>query len=91
MSQLTRNEILIHLMSECAEVIHAASKCIQFGYERTEANYGKNDEVLAKEIGDVLGLIDGLHSFNDIIMETSRSSKLRRAQEAKDKYGNIDK
>jgi hypothetical protein len=86
---LSRNELLILLIEECGEVIQAATKCLRFGYERNEPGYGKNDDVLSKEIGDLIGVTDGL-ILNRTFIEHNRRNKLTKATAIKDKYGNID-
>jgi len=84
--QLTTEEKLVILMEECGEVIVAASKCLRFGYHRQQENYGVNDDVLASEIGDVLGMIDSLPLNKDLIA-TFRKNKLAKAEKAKELYG----
>jgi NTP pyrophosphatase (non-canonical NTP hydrolase) len=52
-------EILDILQEECAEVIQNISKCRRFGLENVYLNgSGTQREQLAKEIGDVLAMID---------------------------------
>jgi NTP pyrophosphatase (non-canonical NTP hydrolase) len=87
MSQLTLEEKLVILMEECAEVTKAASKCLRFGYHTLgPEDYGFNDEVLAREVGDLLAMIDSLHIPSELIGE-SRRTKISRAENAKEKYG----
>jgi len=52
-------EILDILQEECAEVIQNVSKCRRFGLENEYLKgSGTQREQLAKEIGDVLAMID---------------------------------
>lgn len=60
---MTRKEqILLILMEECAEVTQRASKCIRFGGV-------ENDTELEKEIGDILCMIELLNQDNVISLE----------------------
>lgn len=86
MTKLTREELLVILMEECAEVIQAASKCLRFGYDRQQEGYGINDEVLAAELGDLFGIADALPLKNWIV-ETKRAAKIPKAEKAKELYG----
>jgi NTP pyrophosphatase (non-canonical NTP hydrolase) len=79
---LDREELLIILIEECGEVIQAATKCLRFGYDRSEPEYGVNSQVLAAEVGDVFGIVDALH-LDESYVETNRMSKLARAERAK--------
>jgi hypothetical protein len=87
-SVLTLPEMLVVLMEECAEVSKAASKCLRFGYDtKGPDGYGINRKVLASEIGDLLGIVDALPDIEQYLVSTARNAKLRRAEEAKHKYG----
>ena len=79
---LTRDEKLILLIEECGEVIQAATKILRFGWDRSQPNYGVNHEVLAVEIGDMLGVIDSL-PLDDALMASSRENKIRKAERFK--------
>jgi len=60
---MTRKEqILLILMEECAEVTQRASKCIRFGGV-------ENDAELEKEIGDILCMIELLNQDKVISLE----------------------
>ena len=76
---LTRDELLVILIEECGEVIQAATKCLRFGYNRDQPDYGINHEVLAHEIGDLLGISDAL-PLNRERIECSRQQKLAKLQ-----------
>lgn len=59
MSTLQSNEALVILQEECAEAIQVISKIHRYGlrgYNPITAEF--NDELLHKEIGDVLCMID---------------------------------
>lgn len=88
---LTRDEILLLLIEECGEVIQAATKCLRFGFDREWPGYGKNSEVLATEIGDVLGCVDALPLIPSLAMFKARATKIARARKAKASIGNPDK
>lgn len=66
---MTRDEMLVILIEEAGEVIQAATKCLRFGWDRDWPDYGVNHEVLAKEIGDMLGAADELNLNRQIIDE----------------------
>jgi NTP pyrophosphatase (non-canonical NTP hydrolase) len=84
MENMTRKEeILLILMEECAEVAQQASKCIRFGGE-------KNDYELAKEIGDLICMVDLLKECGSLNEDTIfyQSEAKRKKLE---KYSNIFK
>lgn len=83
---LTRDEKLILLIEECGEVIQAATKCLRFGWDRDQPDYGVNHEVLAGEVGDLLGVIDDLRLREDIISRY-RELKMAKAGRAKKLFG----
>ena len=66
---MTREELLVLLTEEAGEVIQAATKCIRFTWDEDWPGYGVNHEVLAKEVGDLLGVVDALGLDKDIIDE----------------------
>jgi NTP pyrophosphatase (non-canonical NTP hydrolase) len=76
---LSIEEKLILLVEECGEVIQAATKCLRFGWDRNQPDYGVNHEVLAKEIGDLLGVIDALPLRRDLINMFQRA-KMAKAE-----------
>lgn len=82
---MTRDETLILLIEECGEVIQAATKCLRFGFERDWPGYGVNHEELAKEVGELIGVADAL-KLNKHIVEQSRQTKMKRAEEWKDYF-----
>jgi len=82
MSELTRDELLVLLVEECGEIIQAATKCLRFGYERYQSGYGINCEVLAEEVGDLLGVIDALR-LDPSIVEMTRAKKITKAERVK--------
>lgn len=84
---MTNEEKLVLLIEECGEVIQAATKCLRFGYEADhKIGYGKNDEVLSREVGDLLGIIDSLPLAQPLI-NSARVSKMNRAEKAKEQFG----
>jgi NTP pyrophosphatase (non-canonical NTP hydrolase) len=79
---MTRDECLILLIEECGEVIQAATKCLRFGWDRNHPNYGVNHEVLAEEIGDLLGVADALPLRPEVV-QVFRRKKMRKAEQIK--------
>jgi hypothetical protein len=88
MTTLTRDELLILLIEECSEVIHAATKCLRFGYDVDNGTgYGNNRDALSREFGDLAAIgtyiaLDSGEAYKDALY-----SKIKRAEEAKAKYG----
>lgn len=70
--ELTLEDKLILLVEECGEVIQAATKCMRFGYTRHQPGYGVNCEVLAKEVGNLMGVIDALPLDYDTVADFRR-------------------
>jgi hypothetical protein len=63
-------EILDILQEECAEVIQNVSKCRRFGLDNVYLNgTGTQRENLAKEIGDVLAMIELLQEHGVVSEE----------------------
>ena len=84
---LSREELLVLLIEECGEVIQAATKCLRFGFNVDHGlDYGNNWRVLSSEVGDLLGVVDGLGVDGAALVE-SRATKLQRAAIAKRQYG----
>lgn len=79
---MTRDECLILLIEECGEVIQAATKCLRFGWDRNQPDYGVNHEVLAKEVGDLFGVADALLLRPEIV-DMFRGMKMRKAERIK--------
>lgn len=74
---VAREYILTVLMEEGGEVVQAAAKCLRFGWDRNQPGYGVNHEVLAKEVGDLLGVADAL-GLDAALIEQSRHTKMDR-------------
>jgi hypothetical protein len=83
---MTREQILVLLIEECGEVIQAATKCLRFGWDRDQPDYGVNHEVLARELGDLLGAADALELRQDLVAN-SRRMKLSKAERADAMFG----
>ncbi len=83
---MTREQTLVLLIEECGEVIQAATKCLRFGWDRDQLSYGVNHEVLAAEIGDLLGVIEALNLRQDIILK-ARKTKMVKAEYMHELYG----
>lgn len=79
----TKEEILVILAEECAEVIQAASKCIRFSGVN-------NDASLEKEIGDLLCMLDLLSYYEVIDWVNVHKQALHKAEKLK-RYSNIPK
>ena len=72
-------EVMDILQEECAEVIQAVSKISRFGLDNYKPGKPKtNREHLEEELGDLITMIDILHSM-DIVSWTN----IDRAAEAK--------
>jgi NTP pyrophosphatase (non-canonical NTP hydrolase) len=72
-------EVMDILQEECAEVIQAVSKISRFGLDNLKPGKPKtNREHLEEELGDMLAMIDILHS-----MDIVSYNNIERAQEAK--------
>ena len=85
--KLTRDELLVLLIEECAEVQKAATKCLRFGFDVDHlTGYGNNRTVLSEEIGDLLGVVDEL-PLDTAAVEDGRATKIERAERAKEKFG----
>jgi NTP pyrophosphatase (non-canonical NTP hydrolase) len=76
---------LIVLMEECAEVIQAASKCVRFTWEEDYPGYGVNHEVLAREVGDLLGIIESLPLDQNLI-NLHKSTKMAKVEKLFEEY-----
>jgi hypothetical protein len=79
------NDKLVLLTEECAEVIHAATKCIRFTWDEDYPGYGINHEVLSREVGDLLGVIDSLPLDQGIIKQ-HRAHKMDKANLMYERY-----
>ena len=72
-------EVMDILQEECAEVIQAVSKISRFGLDNYKPGKPKtNREHLEEELGDMLAMIDILHS-----MDIVSYANIERAQAAK--------
>lgn len=86
---LTHDDLLVLLAEECGEVIQAGTKCLRFGWGRHQPGYGVNKEVLAREVGDLLGVIDAL-GLDYSIVNKFRSEKIAKATRVKNEIRSID-
>lgn len=88
---LTRDELLVLLIEECGEVIQAATKCLRFGWDVDhQIGYGYNNEVLAKEVGELTAVRDALGLDDGMLVGAFMqgwTGKIERAEAAKEKYG----
>lgn len=86
--KLTRDEVLILLIEECAEVIQAATKCLRFGWDVDHGiGYGNNRDQLAKELGELTAVRDELNIDTGKPFLDGWKDKIKRAEAAKEKYG----
>ena len=78
-------EALGILQEECAEVIQDVSKCRRFGIDNVYLNgQGTQRENLAKEVGDVLAMIDVLIEqgvFTQIVLDVARANKKQKLKQ----------
>jgi NTP pyrophosphatase (non-canonical NTP hydrolase) len=78
---LTRDDLLVLLIEECAEVIQATTKAQRFGFDHHQEGYGLNSDVLSHEVGDVIAVIEALRPFlSETHLECARSHKIARAE-----------
>jgi len=84
MNQLSkRDEILLILQEECAEVIQAVSKVKRFGM-------ANNQEQLEQEIADVLCMINLCYEYKIISSNKEEVDKrINKKEERLKKYSNI--
>ena len=82
-TKLTRDELLVLLIEECGEVIQAATKCLRFGWDESWSDYGVNHEALAKECGQLQGVVDALPIKHNIRLY-HRDHKMETAEHAKE-------
>jgi NTP pyrophosphatase (non-canonical NTP hydrolase) len=75
--EISQDYLLTVLAEEGGEVVQAAAKCLRFGFNWNEPGYGVNSEYLAKEIGDLLAVVDAL-KLPKAIIEASRATKIER-------------
>lgn len=75
----TKEDWLICLVEECGEVIQAATKCLRYTWDYDYPGYGINHEVLAKEIGDLLGIIEVL-PLDKKIMDEYKQNKISKVE-----------
>jgi NTP pyrophosphatase (non-canonical NTP hydrolase) len=83
---LTTDEKLVLLIEECGEVIQAATKILRFGWDRDQPDYGINHQVLAREVGDLLAVINSL-PLDAAIIENAERVKMARAERVKAMFG----
>lgn len=83
---MTTDEKLILLVEECGEVVQAATKCLRFGWDRDQPDYGINYKVLSKEVGDLLGVMDALPLDFELI-RLFRGMKIRKVEAIKEELG----
>jgi NTP pyrophosphatase (non-canonical NTP hydrolase) len=82
--EISTEDLLVGLISECAEVIHAVTKAQQFGVGNTWDGV-TNAERLAEEIGDVWGIATelaarGVLDFGEVMRRSA--GKIERMQRA---------
>ena len=78
-------EVMDILQEECAEVIQAISKISRFGLDNLKPGKPKtNREHLEEELGDMLAMIDILHSM-DIVsynnIEKAQAAKIEKLKQ----------
>lgn len=76
------SEVMDILQEECAEVIQAVSKISRFGLDNSKPGTHKtNRQHLEEELGDMLAMIDILHSM-DIVsyhnIESAQTAKIEK-------------
>jgi NTP pyrophosphatase (non-canonical NTP hydrolase) len=82
-------EVMDILQEECAEVIQAVSKISRFGLDNYKPGKPKtNREHLEEELGDLITMIDILHSM-DIVSWTNIDRAAEAKREKLKKWSNI--
>ena len=82
-------EVMDILQEECAEVIQAISKISRFGLDNLKPGKPKtNREHLEEELGDLITMIDILHSM-DIVSWTNIDRAAEAKREKLKKWSNI--
>jgi NTP pyrophosphatase (non-canonical NTP hydrolase) len=83
----TKAYLLVLLMEEAAEVIHAASKAIRFGLEHDEPGYGNgtNKDQIELELGEVLAIGD-LLNLDGASISKARFEKIERLREIEKRF-----
>lgn len=85
-----RDEILLILGEECAEVIQAITKCERFGIDNFKPGKSKtNREHLETELGDVLAMIDLLVDYGTVNLPKIMEAKVAKRQKLKE-WSSID-
>ena len=77
---LMRFNLYVKLMEECGEVVQACSKVLKRG------RHGVENENLEKEIGDVLAIVELLHS-KEVIDRVAVNNQLKQTYE---KYKDLE-
>lgn len=78
-------ELLDMLQEECAEVIQAVSKLKRHGpmsYHPADVNQTPNHELMAQELGDVIGVMAALDEkgmLSNTIVQKFAATKMKRA------------
>lgn len=84
---LSRDELLVILTEEAAEVIQAATKCQRFGFDTIgPGDYGRNDLALARECGQFVRIANAL-KLDPAAWNHGYEEKLEKAEAAKLRYG----
>ena len=77
------------LQEEAAEVIQAVSKIRRFGIDNEKPGQGKNNrEHLEEEVGDMLAMIDILHSMDIVSYDNIERAQTAKIEKLK-KWSNI--
>lgn len=80
-----KEEALLILQEECAEVIHIANKALRFGLLDIHPETGVvNSEALAEEIGHVLAMVDvavKLRLVDAFYIELGRGHKAKKLKQ----------
>lgn len=78
------NELLVILQEECAEVSQVVSKIHRYGlYSYNPITQEANDELLHKEVGDLLCMIDLCIEQNILSAEVLNEQKLKKREKLK--------
>ena len=83
--KLTDDMVATWLIQECAEVQQAATKCLIYGFNQGWHGYGRNNDVLSKEVGDLLGIVGELRKRGMLtasLVESARRTKVDRMKKS---------
>lgn len=74
-------EVIDHLIEECAEVIHAASKVKRFGRENPHPELGiSSTYALGLEVGDLISMVNLLAKYKLVEQSDVKDGEARKLE-----------